>query len=286
MSRPVALKNRPPVVGCVDWLQLYLDEDLGEGDVTSSSLFTTQPGSARLVARERCFVAGANHAAAAFSKRGATAEILADDSWVEAGEPILSVTGPALAILEAERVALNLLSRMSGIATKTRELVELLANDFSGCRVAGTRKTTPGFRFFEKEAIARAGGDPHRYDLSSEGMIKDNHREAAGGLAEAIQAFKSAWPDKILTVEVETPGDALLAASEGAEWIMIDNQSPEIGKEWADAVWAQYPAVKIEASGGINPANLVEYGWADRVSLGALTHQAQSIDLGLDWGQA
>lgn len=267
----------------VDWLQLYLDEDLGEGDITSSSLFSAQTGAARLVARERCFLVGANHAAIIFEKRGASCNVLTDDAWVDAGQTILEVAGPTLAILEAERVALNLLSRMAGIATKTRQLTEMLAKECSSCLVAGTRKTTPGFRFFEKEAISRAGGDPHRYDLSSEGMIKDNHREAAGGLAEAIRAFKSAWPTKILTVEVETLADGLLAAAEGTNWVMIDNQTPAVGKSWAEAIWAAHPGVKIEASGGISPANLIDYGWADRVSLGALTHQAQSVDLGLDW---
>lgn len=207
----------------------------------------------------------------------------ADDGWVDKGEVIVSVTGPTTAILKGERLALNLLARMSGIGTQTRRLVESLSESCSACLVAGTRKTTPGFRLFEKEAIARAGGDPHRFGLFDEGMIKDNHREAAGDLGAAISAFKTAWPDRKLTVEVESLNDAVLAAEKGATWVMIDNQTPEIGKEWAKAIREANPRTKVEASGGIGPENLLAFAWADRVSMGALTHQAQSVDLALDW---
>ncbi|MGB1698254.1 MAG: carboxylating nicotinate-nucleotide diphosphorylase [Thermoplasmatota archaeon] len=271
----------------MDWISLYLDEDLGrDGDITSSSLFrdASATGEARLVARERCYVVGANHAADVFERCGASASVQADDAWVDAGEVILSISGPTTAILKGERLALNLLARMSGIGTQTRVLVEALAEACSTCLVAGTRKTTPGFRLFEKEAIARAGGDPHRFGLFDEGMIKDNHREAAGDLAAAIHAFQTAWPDRKLTVEVESLEDAVLAATAGATWVMIDNQSPETGQEWAKAIWDANPATKVEASGGIGPENLLDYAWADRVSMGALTHQAQSVDLALDWG--
>lgn len=267
----------------MDWISLYLQEDFGDdGDITSESIFQEENGAATLVARESCFVTGANHAADVFAKTGAHATVHADDAWVEKGTAILTVSGPTTSILKGERVALNLISRMSGIATQTRTMVETMAKQCGSCRIAGTRKTTPGFRFFEKEAIKRAGGDPHRFGLFDEGMIKDNHREAAG-LLEAIKRFRAAWPQKTLTVEVETLEDGLLAAANGANWIMIDNQTPETGKAWAKALWNAHPGIKVEASGGIHPENMMEYAWADRISFGALTHQAQSKDFGLDW---
>lgn len=273
----------------LDWIGLYLREDLGEeGDITSDPIFTEDDlGAARLVARERCFLAGAARAAEVFERMGCTTiKHMNDGSWIESGAVVLEVSGPTRSILAAERVALNLIGRMSGIATMTRRVMDDLAQAESAAQVAATRKTTPGFRQFEKEAVAAAGGDFHRAGLYSAAMIKDNHREAAGDLSHAIQAIRAAHPDKELTTEVETLDDALLAAKEGTDWILIDNQESATGKAWAETVRSRHPGIKIEASGGITPDNAVAYGWADRIGMGAVTTQAGSIDFSLEWGPA
>ncbi len=270
----------------MDWLQAYLDEDRADRDITSQAIFEAgSVGQARIVARSRGVLAGSQVAAEVFSRCDCQIELhMNDGSLIDAGACVMTVKGPVRGLLAGERLALNILGRMSGIATQTRQLVEALATECSGAVVAGSRKTTPGFRIFEKQAIVVGGGVPHRMDLEEEAMIKDNHREAAGDVASAVQRVKTAFPDKILTTEVETLDDAMAAAAAGSEWIMIDNQSPDVGRAWAEAVWADHPEVKIEASGGITPANVTDYGWADRISLGWLTHQARSLDFGMDWG--
>ncbi len=270
-----------------DWIGLYLQEDLaGIGDITSDPVFPPEMhGRARVVARERGFLAGAARAAEVFDRLGvANTQHMNDGSWVDAGDVVLEVEGPTRGILAAERSALNLLGRMMGVATTTRRIMETLAAECSAARVAATRKTTPGFRVFEKEAVAIAGGDPHRAGLWDAAMIKDNHREAAGDLAAAIHAIRAAHPDAPITVEVETKGDALLAARKGADWILIDNQAPDVGRAWAEAAWGVRPELKVEASGGITEEVVADYGWADRISMGPLTNAARSIDVSLEWG--
>jgi nicotinate-nucleotide pyrophosphorylase (carboxylating) len=193
------------------------------------------------------------------------------------------VQGPTRAILAGERLALNLVARMSGIASQTRLLMEELGRQCSAAAVAGTRKTTPGFRAFEKEAIALGGGDPHRLGLFDAVLLKDNHLTAAGSVAKAVQAAKAANPGMPIECEVESLEDALAAAGAGAGWILIDNQGPETGKAWAERLWQDHPGTKVEASGGITPANLAAYGWADRISLGWLTQKSHARDFALDW---
>jgi nicotinate-nucleotide pyrophosphorylase (carboxylating) len=268
-----------------DWLALYIEEDVGPGDITSRALFDKEKGRARIVAREPAVVAGVAHAREVFRRLGADAEVtVADGIRVEAGTPVLEASGPAAAILSGERLALNILSRMSGIATLTRELNERLATACCAAVVAGTRKTTPGFRAFEKEAIRIGGGDPHRMGLYDEAMVKDNHIAAAGGdVGKAVRRVKAANPGKKATCEVESPDAAMAAARAEADWLLIDNQAPDVGRKWAEAVWREFPNVKIEASGGIRPDNVVEYGWADRISLGWLTQKAQGKDFSMEW---
>ncbi len=273
-----------------DWIALYLEEDLDEaGDVTSDAVFPPdREGSARLVARERAFLAGVGRAAEVFEHLGAEAEVAVPDGrWVEPGTVVLRVRGLVRALLAAERTALNLLGRMCGVASLTRAATEALEAAGAGAEVAGTRKTTPGFRFFEKEAIRVAGGDPHRDGLYDAAMVKDNHREAAGDLRAAVRAVCTArpHPDFLVEVEVESEADAVAAAQEGADWVLIDNQDPETGRAWAEAVRAMHSGIRVEASGGIPLERVVDHGWADRVSLGALTRDAKCLDFGLDWGE-
>ncbi|MEK6985628.1 MAG: carboxylating nicotinate-nucleotide diphosphorylase [Candidatus Thermoplasmatota archaeon] len=269
-----------------DWLGLYLEEDIGSGDATAAALLQAKaPSCARIVARERLVVAGTHHAVELFRRLGATATPAAGEGkWVEAGTILLEVAGPAAAILAGERVALNLLSRMAGIASLTRTLMEQLATDCSGSVVAATRKTTPGFRIFEKEAVRIGGGDPHRAGLWDAAMVKDNHIAACGGdVATAVRRVKAAHPSLTVTCEVESLPHALAAAEAGADWLLIDNQPPATGEAWAKLVWVKFPNIKVEASGGIAPDTLASYGWADRISLGWLTQKSPGKDIGLDW---
>lgn len=268
-----------------DWIALYLEEDIGAGDITGEAVFPPdQVGAARVVARERALVAGVAHAAEVFRRRGCATEIVVPDGrWADAGATVARVRGPVRGILSGERVALNLLSRMAGIASQTREIAERLTDDCASAIVAGTRKTTPGFRAFEKDAIRIGGGDPHRMGLFDEAMVKDNHIAACGSVATAVRMVKAANPGKVVSCEVESLEAAMEAAQAGADWVLVDNQSPDVGKAWAEAVWAEFPQVKVEASGGISPGNVAQYGWADRVSLGAITQKAPGKDFALDW---
>jgi nicotinate-nucleotide pyrophosphorylase (carboxylating) len=280
------LTASPP--SAIDWIDLYLQEDLGAGDVTSDPLFPpSHRGAARLVARERALMAGGRHAVEVFRRLGATATILAKDgTWVEPGQAVLGVAGPTRAILAGERLALNLIARMAGIASQTRLLMEELARACSAAAIAGTRKTTPGFRAFEKEAILLGGGDPHRMGLYDAVLLKDNHLAAAGSVSAAVRTAKAANPGLVIECEVESLADARAAADAGAGWILIDNQAPEIGKAWAEALWNEHPGLRVEASGGITPATLTAYGWADRISLGWLTQKTPAKDFALDWDSA
>lgn len=269
-----------------DWIGLYLEEDLGTGDITTDAAIPAgAQATARIVARERALMAGGAHVAEVFRRRGAKAEVLArDGTWVERGTAVVRVTGPARGILSAERVALNLLSRMSGVASLTRTLAERLTDECAAALVAGTRKTTPGFRVFEKEAIRIGGGDAHRMGLFDEAMVKDNHVAACGSVGDAVRKVRAANPGKVLSCEAESFEAAREAAVAGADWVLIDNQAPEVGHDWAKRLWDEFPQLKVEASGGITPDNLLAYGWADRVSLGWLTQKAPGKDFGLDWG--
>lgn len=265
-----------------DWIGRYLEEDLGPGDVTSESVFAPgDRGAARIVAREPGLVAGLAHAEEVFRRLNAEARArVTDGGTVAAGQVLLEVHGPARGLLSAERVALNILGRMSGIATAVRAIQDRLGPD---CRVAGTRKTTPGFRAFEKEAIAVGGGDPHRRGLWDEAMVKDNHAAAAGGLAKAVAAVRQRHPGLVVTAEAEGLEDALAAAQAGADWILIDNQDPATGAAWAQRLRAAHPAVRIEASGGVRPESVADHAYADRVSLGALTQEARALDVSMEW---
>ncbi len=270
-----------------DALERFLQEDLGpHGDVTSSAIFAAdEPGHARMVAREELFTAGLRHAVEVFERQGVeVSSETYDGSWVQPGAELLRLDGPVRGILVAERLALNMVARMSGVATMTRVLQEQLTGAGSQARVAATRKTTPGFRSFEKEAVRLAGGDPHRAGLWDAAMVKDNHIAAAGGIEAAVEAVRAAHQDLELTVEVESLQDALAAAKLGADWLLIDNQDAETGRSWAQAVWSHHPDIRIEASGGIQPESITDYGWADRISLGVLTNGARAMDVGLDWG--
>ncbi len=272
-----------------DEVRRALAEDWGEaGDVTTRAILADGPGPgvvADVLARKPSVVAGLAEASLAFALAGVKVEHRArEGARAVDGDVVAVATGPAAGVLSAERVALNYLMRMSGIATATRALQEDAIRVNPRCRVAATRKTTPLFRRAEKRAVAIGGGDPHRFGLFDAFLAKDNHRVLAGGDVAAIVAACRAFdPSKPVEVEVESLADALAAARAGAEWLLMDNVDPATFASWAAAVRAAVPGVLVEASGGITPANFAAYArHADRVSLGWLTHSAPAADFSLE----
>ena len=263
-----------------------LDEDLGlAGDITTEATVPAdQTAEAAIVARAPGTIAGLALAEAAFKSfdHDATVEAAAPDgSDVEAGRTVATVAGKARALLTGERVALNFLCRLSGIATLTRAYTRAVAG--TGARICCTRKTTPGLRAFEKYAVRAGGGMNHRFGLHDAVLIKDNHIAAAGGLAEAIERARARAGHMVkIEVEVDTLAqlDALLKRPVDA--VLLDNMDPET---LAEAVARVDGRMLTEASGGISletVRGIAETG-VDLISVGALTHSAKTLDLGLDF---
>jgi nicotinate-nucleotide pyrophosphorylase (carboxylating) len=265
-------------------LSEFLKEDIGTGDITSE-LVVPPSVSARgeIRAKEPCVLAGAEEARQVFDELGAEATLLrTDGDAVEAGTVVLRVEGPARALLSGERLALNMLMRMSGIATLTRTLVDECRAVNPRVRVAATRKTTPGFRAFEKRAVAIGGGDPHRSGLDDAVLIKNNHIRLAGGVEEALRRARSASFTKKVEIEVESAEDAHSAVENGADIVMLDNMPPEEARPLAAELRRRRPDVRIEVSGGITPDDVrLHADYADIISLGWLTHSVRSIDFSM-----
>lgn len=262
-------------------LQRFIDEDLGErGDVTSDALLSGQEAAGELVAKQQCILAGLAEAGEVFTYFGVAVEQVAGDGdMVQSGDIVMEVQGEARAMLAAERLALNILTRMTGIATLTHDLMETCRKKNPDVVVAATRKTTPGFRRYEKKAVEVGGGMPHRHGLYDGVIIKDNHL-AFMSIREAIRKAKQQL-DLPVEVEVETGEEAVIAAEEQADIIMLDNMPPAKGKIAAADAREVYPDVTIEVSGGITPDNITNYTYADVISLGWLTHSVKSADLSL-----
>lgn len=266
-------------------LLAFLREDVGAGDITTQAL---DDGSRRVrgvvVAKSTCVLAGLAEASRVFGHLGAKVERFAKDGdKLLSGRHVMQVEGPPSAVLTGERLALNLLMRMSGIATLTRELQSRVKAANPDCRVAATRKTTPGFRRFEKRAVEIGGGDPHRFGLHDAFLVKDNHLLLETDVAMAVRRCRALAPSKFLQVEADRYEQAVAAAEAGADGVLLDNFTPEAARAAYDALKSRWPALLVEVSGGITPANVHLYApGADRVSLGFLTHSAPAVDFGLD----
>jgi nicotinate-nucleotide pyrophosphorylase (carboxylating) len=264
-----------------------LDEDLGgpEGvDVTAvATIAADQSDTGDLVARADGVVAGLAVAAAVFDLASAGAVRFeagaADGDRVVRGQVLATVTGPTRALLTAERTALNLLCRMSGVATHTRAWADVLAD--TKATVLDTRKTTPGLRVLEKYAVRAGGGANKRMGLHDVAMVKDNHVLAAGGIAAAYRRVRSAFPTVTVQVEVTTVAEALEAVEAGATFLLCDNMSPQRLREVVAAVGGR---AELEATGGLVLANAREYAdtGVDYLSVGALTHSSPILDIALD----
>lgn len=269
----------------VDDLERFLAEDLGgRGDVTTAALARGARVRANVVAREPGVAAGLAEASLVFAKLGVKVEHRVEDGErFDAGAVLLVVDGPAEGVLAAERLALNLVGRMSGIATVTRALQDRVSSMNPRCRVAATRKTTPGFRAFEKKAVVLGGGHPHRAGLFDAFLVKDNHLRLVADPAEAVRLCRAADPALPLEVEADTLEQAVAAAKAGADAVLLDNMGPETAAAAARAVRAVNPKCLIEVSGGLSYDTCAVYApFADRLSLGALTHSPRSLDVGLD----
>jgi nicotinate-nucleotide pyrophosphorylase (carboxylating) len=270
-----------------DPIDIALREDLGEGDTTTQFFVRGDLRAlGRIVARERSVVAGTETAAEVFRRVNSTlnVEILQPDGTaLSGGETILEVRGAAASILTAERVALNFLQRLSGIATLTRQFVEAIGK--SRATILDTRKTTPGLRALEKAAVVAGGGANHRSNLSDMVLVKDNHLSAGAGFSgfvNAIQRLRQERPGLRIEVEADRLEQVRsFLEIDGIDVILLDNMEPT---EMREAVAAGKGKMKFEASGGITLKNVrrIAATGVDYISVGALTHSARSIDLSLE----
>ena len=269
--------------------QRAIAEDVGPGDATTLAIVPPeQTTSAYFIPRKPCVIAGLPFLAILFGELSADVAftpLCCDGERVQAGDKIALVTGNARAILTGERTALNLLQRLSGIATLTRQYVDALGPD-TNTRLLDTRKTTPGLRLAEKYAVLMGGGQNHRIGLYDRVMIKDNHRALArligpNSIARAVQAAREKYPQLEIEVEADSLADVRAAAEAGVEYILLDNMSNDM---MAEAIKIIAGRAKTEASGNITLERLptLRNLGLDFVSSGALTHSAPAVDIGLD----
>lgn len=265
-------------------LEQFLLEDIGDRDVTSTCLFSElDTARAEFLVKEDGVAAGLCIIEEGYRLLDPAIKVewyKRDGEAVKAGETIAAVQGKLASILSGERVILNLLQRMSGIATLTNKAVQALNG--SSTQICDTRKTTPGLRMFEKYAVRCGGGANHRYGLYDGVMLKDNHIAYAGSIMKAVQSIRKKTGHMMkVEVEIETKEQLVEAVQAKADVIMFDNCSPEIIKEWIKLV---PPFIVTEASGGIELEQLAEYGatGVNYISLGMLTHSVKSLDISLD----
>jgi nicotinate-nucleotide pyrophosphorylase (carboxylating) len=268
-----------------------LEEDFRYGpDVTSAATVAGRSLTADVVAREAGVLAGVPVALAVLdlaAERAPAARtvLAADGARIGPGDAVLRVSGPATAVLGAERTMLNFLTRLSGIATATRAWADAVAG--TGAVIRDTRKTAPGLRAVEKYAVRCGGGQNHRMGLGDAALIKDNHVAAAGGVAAAVAAVRSAAPGVALEVECDSLSQVREALAAGARFLLLDNMGVDALREAVAAARA-YDGVRLEASGGLRLATArdVALTGVDYLAVGALTHSSPALDLGLDYAPA
>lgn len=264
-------------------ISLALFEDAGLGDITSESILpASRQGTGRIIAKQNCVVAGTGVARKTFQMLDPGMDIrmiYMDGDAVQKGSVVLEATGDLLCMLKGERVALNFLQRLSGIATLTKTYMQTLKH--TRVRLTDTRKTTPGWRLLEKQAVRAGGGSNHRFSLFDGILIKDNHIAVAGGIAAAVEAVqKHASHLMKIEVEVSDMDQVKQALSAGADVIMLDNMSCAAMKEAVDFINGR---ALVEASGNVclETLNNIAATGVDLISCGALTHQAQAVDLSM-----
>jgi nicotinate-nucleotide pyrophosphorylase (carboxylating) len=268
-----------------DLIDRALAEDVGDGDATTEATVDADARArATITQKAPGVISGLEVAEAVFRRLDPDARIERlgpVGEWREAGAPVLRVEGSARALLTAERTALNFLGRLSGIATATARVVRAVEAAGGGARILDTRKTTPGLRRLEKQAVADGGGVNHRAGLYDAILIKENHSAAAGGVGEAVRRAREARPDLPLAVEVRDPREIDEALAAGAPRLLLDNMTPE---QVRAAVQQVAGRAELEASGGVDAQTVLVYATIEGlhfVSMGALTHSAPGLDLSL-----
>ncbi len=278
--------NLPPEA--IESLKKFIEEDVRSGDLTTELTVPEDTKAlATIYAKERSVLAGIEEVAAIADFSDLTYEILAfEGNWVDPQQPVMRLRGSAWALLTVERVCLNIVQRMSGIATKVHNMVSAARKENPKIKVAATRKTTPGFRFFEKRAVIIGGGDPHRYALDDMVLIKNNHITAAGGVRAAVAAAKEKTSfSKKISCEARTLQQVQEAIGAGADVILLDNFKPKDVGGLIEVLKADGTRDKVilEVSGGINEENIKDYAKSgvDVISSGALTHSFKSSDFNM-----
>ncbi|MFN4123531.1 MAG: carboxylating nicotinate-nucleotide diphosphorylase [Flavobacteriales bacterium] len=268
-------------------ITLALQEDIGSGDHSSLACVPSDArGKARLLVKDNGIICGLPLAQKVFHQVDPTIEVncmIKDGDAIQYGDIPMTVEGPSRSLLTAERLILNFMQRLSGVATQTNELVKLIAH--TKARLLDTRKTTPGMRILEKYAVKTGGGQNHRMGLYDMIMIKDNHIDFAGGIAQAIKKTWEYLQTNQLDLKIEIEARDIDAVKQildfgSVDFIMLDNFTPSQIKDALQLIGGRY---QTEASGGINANNLVEYAetGVDFISIGAITHQIKSLDLSL-----
>jgi len=272
-----------------DALKKFLDEDIGHGDITTEALVDPAArATGTVVCKERAIVAGLSESLILLKLLGCEGKPkVRDGQEVPAGTIILEISGFGSGLLKVERVMLNLLSHMSGVATATAELVNIAKKNGGWTRIACTRKTLPGLRYFQKRAVELGGGDTHRLRLDDAVLIKDNHLALAGSITETVRRAKAKVSfTKKIEVEVTTPDQAVEAARAEADIVLLDNMTPSEVKKSVSLLEARKlrDRLLIEVSGGITRENLASYvkTSVDVISVGAITHSANAIDMSLE----
>ncbi len=278
--------NLPPET--IERLKKFIEEDVRSGDLTTELTVPEDTTAlATIYAKEKAVLAGIEEVAAIAKFSGLTYEVLAfEGNWVNPQQPVMRLSGSARTLLTIERVCLNIVQRMSGIATKVNKMVSVAREGNPHIKLAATRKTTPGFRFFEKRAVVVGGGDPHRYALDDMVLIKNNHITAAGGVRAAVTAARESVSfSKKISCEARTLQDTEEAIDAGADIILLDNFKPKDVRGVVEVLESKglRDKVILEVSGGVNDENAKAYAESgvDVLSSGALTHSFKSSDFNM-----
>jgi nicotinate-nucleotide pyrophosphorylase (carboxylating) len=268
----------------------FLREDIGQGDLTSEYVVDKELKSSSFIIckSELAVVAGLEEAQIIFDMCKCDSKVLVKDGdVVKNGCKVMTIKGRTTSILKAERTALNLIMRMSGIATDTKKFVDIVRTVSKDIRITGTRKTAPGLRFFDKKSIELGGGYAHRNTLDEMILIKDNHLAVTNSIREAISmASQKAGKNIMIECEVSDTKSSVEAIKSGADIIMLDNFSPQQAQETISYLKKSglRKKISVEISGGVNLSNIKEYAYAlpDMISVGSLTHSSKSVDFSME----
>jgi nicotinate-nucleotide pyrophosphorylase (carboxylating) len=285
------MKNLREFLNVRESLVKFLREDIGSGDITSNCLIAADIRSeAQIICKNNnsALVCGLEEAALVFDLCGCyTKTLVSDGFWVQNGTPVMTIEGKTHSILKAERTALNLLMRMSGIASETRFIRDAIEDLTDSVTVASTRKTAPGLRYFDKKAVAIGGGNSHRIRLDDMVLIKDNHLAITGSVSKSVETAKEKAGSSIaIECECKNFNEVIEAITAGADIVMLDNFPPTEAAKTIKEIsrMGLRKKLKLEISGGINIRNIRDYAreLPDIISVGFLTHSSHAIDFSLE----